>query len=440
MTACNTSKIEQNLPPTPKTWLGDQKSRLRFSDKSKLKEWWKQFYDQDLNWLIEKTLKESPDIHQAAARIEEARGLQKTAFGDLFPTFTGGADASRGRQLFLAPITGNTYNATFDASYEIDLFDKNRENSTAANAEMLATVKDYDWTKLSIIAEVIRNYIYMRAAEKQIILAQKNLEIQKETLALVERQHKAGGSSEFDIERTSLQVNQSKAHIADYMRQKEVFMLSLTVLTGLTGESIKAHLRDGKEIPGISLEPIADAPALVLARRPDIIAENLRFTQATSLKNSQVAAIFPTLKLSSLFGLSRTVLVNSSTVWSIGGNAAVSLLDFGRIQGQIDAAAAREVAAYQAWRKAILQGIQDVETALINTARFQEQKISLDRAKINATKAVKLSQIRYRQGDNSLLDVLDAQRQLIEADKTLIEAESNYVISIVALYKSLGQY
>ncbi|WP_084675862.1 efflux transporter outer membrane subunit [Candidatus Odyssella acanthamoebae] len=409
-------------------------------DKSKLKEWWKQFEDENLNWLIEQTLKESPDIHQAAARIDEARGLQKTAFGSLLPAISGSADVNRGKQLFLKPITGDSYDASFDASYEFDLFGKNREAFKAAENELLATLQDYDWIKLSIIAEVIRTYISMRAAEKQIVLAQHNLEIQKDTLALVERQFKAGSASEFDVKRTALQVHQSTARIADYNRQKEVYMLSLLTLTGLTAELIKAHLTTCKEIPGIDLKAIADAPASVIARRPDITAANLRFIEATSLRQSQLAAFFPTLSLSSLFGLSQTVLVPSTTVWNIGGKTAVSLLDFGRIQGQIDAASAREVTAYEAWRKAILQGLQDVETALTNTARYEEQRHALNLAKINAAKAVSLSQTRYRQGDNSLLDVLDAQRHLIETDQALIEVENSYVIAIVALYKALGQY
>ncbi|MBW8310192.1 MAG: efflux transporter outer membrane subunit [Candidatus Paracaedibacteraceae bacterium] len=440
VTACNTPPIEQNLPSIPKTWSANNQKNLQFTDPSKLKEWWKKFGDENLNWLIKQTLKDSPDIHQAAARIDEARGLQKTAFGGLFPIISGSANVNRGKQLLLGPMTGDSYDASFDASYELDLFGKNREAYSAAEREMLATIHDSDWIKLSIIAEVTRTYLSMRAAEKQIDLAQHNLAIQKDTLALVERQFKAGSASEFDVKRTALQVHQSTARIADYNRQKEVYLLSLLTLTGLTAESIKAHLTDCKEIAGIDLKAIVDAPASVIARRPDINAANLRFIEATSLRKSHLAAFFPTISISSLFGLSQTVLVPSTSVWNIGGKTAVSLLDFGRIQGQINAASAREVTAYEAWRKAILQGLQDVETALINTARYEEQRQALNFAKINAAKAVSLSQTRYRQGDNSLLDVLDAQRHLIETDQALIDVESSYVIAIVALYKALGQY
>ena len=440
LTACNVQDIAEHLPPTPQHWSATKADAAKPAQPNDLKEWWKQFHDENLDWLIEQTLKENPDVRSAAAKIDEARGLEKSTFATLFPLITGNADASRGKTMQSFNLTGNGYDASFDASYEIDLFGKNRSASNAADSATLAFSKDYEWIKLSMIAEVSRNYILMRAAEKQILLAEKNLETQKNTLNLTQRQRKAGGSSEFDVERTSLQVNQSAAQIANYKRLKESYALALITLTGLTAEQIQPHLAAAKEIPGIDLTAIADAPASVIANRPDIAAANLRFSQAISLKKSQAASIFPTLSISSFYGLSKSALIDATSVWSIGGNAAVNLLDFGRIQGQIDAASAREVQAYEAWRKAILQSLQDVETALTNVSRLQEQRVALAKAKINASKAVALAQVRYREGDNSLLDVLDAQRQQIEADSALIDAESNYVTSIIALYKALGQY
>ena len=440
LSSCSVKEIDQHPPKTPENWSADHANTVKTAAVGDLKEWWKQFHDENLNWLIQQTLEQSPDIRQAAARIDEARGLEKTSFAGLFPNITGIADGGRSRSLFLTPVNSNTHDASFDASYEIDLFGKNREASNGANFNTQAVTKDYDWIKLSMAAEVARNYISMRAAEKQILLAEKNLESEKSTLTLVERQRKAGGSSEFDVERTALQVNQSAARIADYKRQKEIYAFTLVTLTGLTADQIKTHLTPAQDIPGIDLTAIADTPASVIANRPDIAAANLRFSQATSLKKSQAAAIFPTISISSMYGISKTAIVDSSTVWSLGGNAAVNLLDFGRIEGQIDAASAREGEAYETWRKAILQGIQDVESALTNVFRIQEQRISLKRAKTNAGKAVMLAQVRYKAGDESLLDVLDAQRQLIDADSALIDAENSYVTSVIALYKALGQY
>ena len=440
LSACTVGDITQHLPDIAPSWAAHDAVKAQPVPASGLHEWWKQFNDPSLTWLIETTLKENPDVRLAAARIEEARGLEKSSFAALFPSIDASADASRQRSSFFKPMVGNTQNAGFDASYEIDLFGKNRDASRAADSATIAFAKDYDWVKLSMAAEVTRTYVLMRAAEKQIILAERNLETEKDTLALVQRQRKAGGSSDFDVDRTALQVNQSAAHIADYKRHKETYALALITLTGVTTQELAPHLGAAGDIPGIDLSAIADTPANVIARRPDIAAANARLAQATSLKESQAAAIFPTLSISGMYGISKTLLVDTANAWSITGNAAVNLIDFGRIQGQIDAASAREVEAYETWRKAILQGLQDVESSLTSVSRIHEQRIALNKAKGNAASAVKLAQLRYRAGDSSLLDVLDAQRQQIDADSALIDAEGNYVTSIVALYKALGQY
>ena len=441
MTACDVKEVDQHLPQTPSRWEASPAAKAAVVDGRALKEWWKQFNDPTLNFLIAQALENNPDVHVAAAKIDEARGLEHSARAALLPKLDGAADLSQSRQALFQPITGKTYDANFDASYELDVFGKNRTAAEGAGAATRAAQQDLDWVKLSMAAEVARNYLSMCAAEKQITLAEKNLSLEKDTHKLTDQRQKAGGTSEFDVARSDVQVHQSAARIAGYKRERDDSALALVTLTGLTPQALKAHIHPTKNIPGIGLAAMVTAPASVLSSRPDIVAANARFAQATSLKESQAAAIFPDISLSGMFGVTRNVYVTDRTqVWNIGGNAVVNLIDFGRIQGQIDAASAREVEAYENWRKSILQAMQDVETSLSNAARLQEQRGALTRAKQSAEKSLDLAKVRYRAGDSSLLDVLDAQRELIDADSALIDAETNYVTSIVALYKALGQY
>ena len=440
LAACKPAPLVEHAPSVPLQWSAIGANKLKPPDNQTLKEWWRQFNDPSLTWLIEQTLKNSPDINAAAARIQEARGLQTSSHAELLPKITGVANASRSRQLFYTPLTGNAYDASFDASYELDLFGRNRETARASDAALNAASREYDWVKLSMVAEVSRTYVLLRAAEKQIALAKTNLATEKNIYDLIRRQRQAGGASEFDVERISLQVNRSTAEIADYKRQRETYALSLMTLTGLTAPEINVHLPPSTRIPGLTLKPLTLAPATVLAHRPDIDAANARLAQATSLKNSQAADVFPTVSLSGLFGISKTLLVDTTHIWSIGANAGVTLLDFGRIRGQIDAASAREVQAYEDWRKSVLQAMQDVETSLTNAARIQEQRAALKQANDHAAASVNLARMRFKAGDESLLDVLDAQRVRIEADSALVNAEAAYSTALIALYKSLGQY
>jgi outer membrane protein TolC len=141
-----------------------------------------------------------------------------------------------------------------------------------------------------------------------------------------------------------------------------------------------------------------------------------------------------------LFGLDAPALLNPLQVWSVAGRMAWNLVDFGRIEGRIDAAAAREVEAYHVWRKTVLAAIEDVESALSTAARAKEQRLSLQRAREHAGRALALAESRYKAGESSLLDVLDSQRQVIDADSALVSAEALYVGAIVALYRSTGVY
>lgn len=432
--------LQRNDVATPSFWSSNKKSPAPIVEAGELKEWWKGFHDEQLNWLVDQALNNSPDVKIAAAKIAEARGVEKSTKSSLFPQLTASAGAQRSRSTFVAPVVGNSNNAGFDASYEVDLFGKNRNAASAADAASRAAGGEYDWVKLSLIAEVARNYSEMRAAEKQITLMQESLKTQKETNNLVTKQRDAGGTSSFDVERSALLVNQLEARISDYRRLKEVDALSLITLTGLSADEIKAHTQDTSKIPALDIKPAIIAPAAVLAGRPDIIAANARLEQATSLKQSDAASIFPSVNIAGMYGVAESVLVSSTTVWSFGASTAVSLLDFGRIQGRIDASSAREVQAYESWKKTVLQAVQDVETSLTNVSHLQEQRISLKKTKDHAATSLKLAKIRYHEGDVSLLDVLDAERQVIEADNQLINAESLYSASVIGLYKALGQY
>ena len=160
----------------------------------------------------------------------------------------------------------------------------------------------------------------------------------------------------------------------------------------------------------------------------------------TSLTEAEVANLFPSITLGAFFGVADNVLIDPTKIWSTAISAAVTLLDFGRIRGGIDAAEARETQAYEVWHKTVLQAVTDVETALTNYAHISERLVTLQAAMANAEKSLDLSQQLYREGEVSFLDVLDAQRTLNNANSTVVGAEEEQAQSLIALYKSLGVY
>lgn len=403
-----------------------------------LQAWWRRFDDPVLARLIETAIARSPEIGIARARMEEARGLDTSTSATLFPAVELSAAGMHGREAGASPAT--SWAAQGTASYEVDLFSKNRNAVDAAGAGVAAAEQDHDWVRLSLIGAIVRSYIDYRAGARQVRLAERNLASQRRTLEHVRGQEKAGLLGPFDVERAAREPHLSAARTAEYRRQQELALLRLATLTTLRADELSTIAGSADNIPGLDLAPLTLAPAAVLAARPDVRAANLRLIQRTALTESEAASVFPSLGVTAMFGVTSAALLDPLQLWNVAGRLAATLVDFGRIEGRIDAAAAREKEAYEAWRKSVLGAIEDVEAALTTVARAKEQRQALQRARQHAGKSLAFAERRFKAGESSLLDVLDSQRQVIEADSALTSAEALYAGAIVALYQTIGSY
>ncbi|MDZ8119490.1 TolC family protein [Pontiella agarivorans] len=406
---------------------------------NELSAWWTTFNDPALTGLVETALTNSPQQQIAAARIREARGIRRSAKAGLFPSLGIRGDAGREREA-LTESTGNFYTAGFDASYEVDLFGKNRNTLNAADAQLRALEADLQGVELSLAAEVVRTYIDFRAAEKQRAIAGKNLKAQENTLKLVQQQHAHGEAPRLDVERSESLVNTTRASIPEFRRLAENARLQLAVLTGRPSQELRIPHADTAVIPGADSTPLLLAPVDVMAGRPDIRRAAAVLEANSALVEVSVAELYPTISLSGFFGFADGVLFDSARIWQGAIDGAVNLIDFGRVEGQIDAAEARERQAYEQLRQTVLQAVADVESAMTDYARIREQRGSLEKAYKNSARALKLSEALFREGEVSFLDVLDAQRTANDADSALVSAEAAQAKSVVRLYKSLGIY
>ena len=432
------------LPPLqlePKNWSQEQSKDVETVDTNALTAWWMKFNDPVLDELVKRALKGSPDRLIAKAKIEEARGLRRSARSSLFPQIS--ASGSTGREdtgSNAVPYPDSFYEAGFDASFEVDLFGRNRNNARASDLQLRASEAQYHDVSLTLVAEVVRSYIDFRAAQNQHRIAQKNLISQEKTLELIKDLHELGATPRLDVERAMNLVNTTRASLPEFERLSDNARLRLSVLSGDLPAILKPLLMGEAEIPGTEIAPVLMAPAEVLSVRPDVIAALANLEANTSLRKSATAELFPTFTLGGFYGIADNALVSSVQPWNIALGMAVSLLDFGRIEGRIDAAKAREVQAYHQYRKTILEAVTEVETALSDYANINQKRLSLKRAYENADKSLELSQTLYKEGEILFLDVLDAQRTVNNAESALISAKAQQAESLTRLYKSLGVY
>ncbi len=438
LSACVTSGLKFPVLVDNQSWVSnDQMNLVEEVEASKLKNWWLDFNDVALNKLIEMTLEGSPDRNIAKSRIIEARSIRQITRSSLFPEI--GLRADGGWQ-DNGEMADNYYEAGFDASFEVDIFGVNRNRVDAANAKINELEAQYHDTSLTLISEVARVYTNFRAAQKQVTIANKNLSIQKETLTLIRQQYDVGEIPLLDVERSEALVNTTEALIPEFKRNADNARFQLTALTGALPADILPVIEGEMDITLLKLEPILMAQASVLNNRPDIRAAIARLEEATSLSRAAAASVMPTFSLSGFYGIAENALVNSTNVWTLAAGTALSLLNFGRIEGEIDASREREKQAFEGYRKKVLNAVVEVEKALVDISLLNKQGVSIQKAYDNAEKALKLSQQLYTEGEISFIDLLDAQRTLNETDLAKVLSEQVQANAIIRLYKAMGVY
>lgn len=438
LSGCFGTGLSFDDPEVSDNWGAYQADQVQRIDASALENWWERFNDPVLNKLVTLALADSPDRRIAEARILEARGQRRSNAGVLLPKLD--VIANGGRQDNAINPTDNFYEAGFDASYEIDVFGKNRNVVEASDQAVESLEAAYQDVTLFLIGEISRDYVEYRAFQKQTQIALKNLNIQIKTLELVQTQKQFGEAPQLDVERAENLVNTTKASISEFKRQADNARLRLSVLTGHMPETLKPFLMIDAGIMQSDVAPVLLSPSEVISLRPDIRAAQVKLREANSLADAAAADLFPSFSLSGFFGVSDNALVNTASIWNVTLGTALRVIDFGRIRGRIDSAEAVELQAYELYRRIILEAVSEVETALSDYARMNEQYIHLKNAYDNAEKALKLSRLLYTEGEIAFINVLEAQRTLNDADSALISSMAVKNQSLIRLYKSLGVY
>lgn len=410
---------------------------------------WRNFEDPALDSFIERSLINNKTLGIAGTRIEEARAIRLGAFATLMPDITLNADAQRGNQgLYTANRVLSYENVNLQAAWELDIFGKNQDRYAASMALVQNEVILRQGVIVSLLAEVARSYFDFRNFQEQLLIAQKNLETQKRTLELTKFQFEEAYASDFDVQRTAAQVATTEAIIPTLKISLAVSQHRLDVLLGSTpGENNDLFAIDASLAPLDPLIVIA-APATVLGTRPDVRAAERNFAASISTYEAAKKEWFPTISLAAFFGFQslqgfdnangQSTLKPFMHTWNVAGTFAQPLINFGRIEADIEVAGAREKRAYLEYQQTVLEALQNMEDALANYIYETTRNVSLSRAATHNRKALELSHQQYTNGYTNLLDVLIVQRNALLAESE--EAESSYKLrkDLVNIYTAAG--
>ena len=410
-------------------------------------EWWKAFGDPVLDQLVGQAFSANLDLKIAVARVAEARALFTEQKLDLLPHVT--ADGTYAKSNQQQPgsngqrVESQTYQAGFDAGWEIDLFGRVRRGVEAAGAEAGAAQAELRDAQVTVAAEVARNYLELRGAQARLKVATRNLETQRETLRLTKVRFDAGAGSPIDVASAQARLNATEAAIPVLITAEKRANYRLAVLTGQRPGALDALLvpRETDVRPLVTALPIGEAGEL-LRRRPDVQAAERRLASSTAQVGVATADLFPRVSVTGfvgfLSGTSAGFGNSASKAWSVAPTVSWPALDLGSAHARLRAAKARDDAALANYDQTVLRALEDLENALVSYRQQQAQLNSLTDQAAASRRAAELARIQYKEGGIDFLVLLDAERTLLAAEDALSVAETGVNTDVVAIYKALG--
>lgn len=401
--------------------------------------WWELFGDPVLAALIDQALREGHDVRLAAWRVEEARAAAGIAASSRLPAVSAGAGWSRGRSPLVGPETFDQVDVQLGVSWEIDLWGRLRHLDEAARARYLASEEAQRGVMLSLVGDVATTYFHLRALDLELDIARRSAEAFAQTHSLFETRLEAGLASGLETSSAEALQAAAAASIPDLERQIVAQENRLAVLLGhLPTSSPRGAALDAQMLPP---EVPAGLPADLLQRRPDLRQAEQELIAANAEVGVAVAEMFPTLRLTGLFGgVAPEVsdLLSAGKNWSVGGGLLSPLFQGQQLSNQRRAAVARWEQAKVRYEASVTRALAETSTALVayqelaKVEREQERSVDASRAAVHAANA------RYLSGLADYLEVLQAQRQLFPAELARTRTRFERLATLVEIYQALG--
>jgi NodT family efflux transporter outer membrane factor (OMF) lipoprotein len=428
-----------------------------------LANWWTSLGDPRLDALEQRALAANPSIAVAQTRLRQARSALRLERANRLPngnasgsylhaelpgidlgSLTGGEGAEGGgTESSGGGSTGlDFFNLGFDASWEVDLFGRQRRTVEAARAAAESAEANLADAQVQLTAEVAQAYVALRDRQARIALSQRASEMQRRILRLTEERYARGTVSALDVERLRLQVENTDAELVPLSAEAATYLNALAVLVGEAPGALDGELQGPAPVPLVPAQVAVGDPASLLQRRPDIRAAERELASRSARIGVAEAARFPSLSLQGMLGLGGTSVADVVDPDNLAALATPMLrwnfLDFGRGRARVEQAQGERDEAEANYRQAVLTALRDAEDALARFGARRQTLASLVRAKASADRSSALMQQRFQAGTATLIDALDVERQRVAAEQQLSIATAGLTTDYVALQKALG--
>ncbi|KAB7764314.1 efflux transporter outer membrane subunit [Xanthomonas maliensis] len=411
-------------------------------------DWQQVFLDPQLQHVISLALENNRDLRIALLNIEQTRAQYRIQRADLLPTVQASVSQSAARNSAQA----NTFGAggiirsasaeVGFSSWELDIFGRIRSLKKAALETWLATTETQRSTRLTLVAEVASTWLAVAADQQHLALARQTLDSRQQTLRLTEAQHQEGTASALDVAKIQTSVESARSDVASYTTQLATDRNALQLLVGAPVTA--ALLPQGDRLQtSVALAPIpGNLESRVLLQRPDVLSAEHSLKSANANIGAARAAFFPTLSLTAASGHGSTALSSlfdaDTRTWSFAPSISVPIFDAGALKGELDVAKIKKDIQIATYEKTIQTAFSEVADALAERANLDDQ-LDAQAALVDASQRnSSLSEARWRNGTDSYLEALDAQRTLYSAQQNQVTLYLSEANNRVTLYKVLG--
>ena len=414
--------------------------------------WWKSFRDPVLEQLLDEGQAANQDLVLAAGRVEEARATLSDANANRYPEVDANLSASRKRNTQnsdLIPPGLNVYGKDFrlglTASWELDFWGKLSRADEAARARLLSQQASKGYVETSLYSNIAQNYFALRSYDAQLQLAESALGTRQESLRLQQKRLSAGSVSILDLHQAEAEVAATEVNVAQVRQSVVLTEATLAVLLGRSPRDIAAPvITRGKSIDMLYAELMvpANLPVDLLDRRPDIVATEQTLVGANADIGQAKAQYFPSVTLTSGIGYESKVLKDlinpTSILWNIGAGLTQPIFRAGAIGALVSGAEARKAQAKAQYVQTVQNAFKDVHDALVTMAANEQVYGATQRRTAALKDTLRLARLRYDNGYTSYLEVLTAQRDLLQTESSLIDVQRSHLSAAVALYKAIG--
>ena len=411
--------------------------------------WFEVFKDEELQKLVRTAMVQNYDLRAAVARINAARANLGLARSDQFPQFEASADLtterlSKNGQVSTGGQGGRT--RSFGSvllnllNFEIDVWGRLRQQTKAARAELRASLEDRKAAMTTVVSDVATGYFSLIELDSELDIDKRTLATREDSLRIIKSRQQGGVATMLDVRQAEELVYQASQTIPDTERAIEQTENQINLLLGNNPGSVSRglSLTQQQELPAVP----SGLPSALLERRPDIRAAEENLEAQHALVYAAKAAYFPRISLTGLLGFQSNQLSNLFTgpsgVWSFVPQVTQPIFTAGRLKSEVNFARAEQELALVQYQKTIQTSFSEVSDALVQFRKLKEIRRQQELLVTTLRERSQLAYLRYQGGVDTLLNALDADRELFNSELSLAQTRRNELLSLVQLYKALG--